>query len=49
LVEYGLLAALIGCVGVTMFPLIQAKLKGTYTGWGASIQRLWIPKDPGTP
>ncbi len=49
LVEYGLLAALIGCVGVTIFPLIQAKLNGTYTGWGTAIQNLWIPKDPGTP
>jgi Flp pilus assembly pilin Flp len=49
LVEYGLLAALIGCVGVTIFPLIHAKLKNTYTGWGTAIQNLWIPKNPGTP
>jgi len=49
LVEYGLLAALIGCVGVTVFPLIHAKLKDTYTGWGTAIQNLWIPKNPGTP
>ena len=49
LIEYGLLAALIACVGVTTFPLIQAKLKGTYTGWGTAIQNLWIPKAPGTP
>lgn len=49
LVEYGLLAALIGCVGVAIFPAIQAKLNGTYTGWGKQIQNLWVPKDPGTP
>jgi len=49
LIEYGLLAALIACVGVTIFPLIEARLNTTYTGWGTAIQNLWIPKDPGTP
>jgi len=47
LLEYGLLAALIACVGVGAFPLIEAKLNSTYTGWGTAIQNLWIPKDPG--
>jgi Flp pilus assembly pilin Flp len=46
LIEYGLLAALIACVGVAIFPLIQAKLSTTYTGWGTTIQNLWIPNDP---
>ena len=49
LVEYGLLAALIGCAGVAIVPQIQAKLGATYTGWGTAIKNLWIPKDPGTP
>jgi Flp pilus assembly pilin Flp len=49
LIEYGLLAALVGVVGVAIFPVIQGKLRGTYTGWGGAIQGLWIPKDPGTP
>jgi len=49
LIEYGLLAALIGCIGVTIFPLIEAKLNAKYTGWGTAIQNLWIPKPPGTP
>jgi len=49
LIEYALLAALIGVVGVAIFPVIQGKLKGTYTGWGVEIKKLWIPKDPGTP
>jgi len=49
LIEYALLAALVGAVGVAIFPVIQGKLSGTYTGWGSAIQNLWIPKDPGTP
>ena len=49
LIEYGLLAALIGCVGVAIFPLIEGRLYTTYSGWGTAIQNLWIPKDPGTP
>ena len=49
LIEYGLLAALVALVGVAIFPVIQGKLNGTYTGWGTAIQNLWIPKDPGTP
>ena len=49
LIEYGLLAALIACVGVTIFPLIEASLNTTYTNWGTAINNLWIPKDPGTP
>jgi len=49
LLEYGLLAALIGCIGVTIFPLVHAKLKTTYTGWGTNVRNLWIPKAPGTP
>jgi len=47
LIEYGLLAALIACVGVSVFPLIQGRLNAVYTGWGTAIQNLWIPNDPG--
>jgi Flp pilus assembly pilin Flp len=49
LLEYALLAALVGVVGVTIFPIIEGMLNGTYVGWGGAVQNLWIPKDPGTP
>jgi Flp pilus assembly pilin Flp len=50
LVEYALLAAVIGSVGAAVFPTIQTWLnssKGPFFKSQSDVQNLWIPKPPG--
>ncbi len=47
LVEYALLAALIGMAAVASAPLIETALSAAYVGWNQGTQDLWITPDPG--
>jgi Flp pilus assembly pilin Flp len=49
LVEYGLLAAIIGIVGVLVFPSIQTKMTNAFQNWGTNVYNLWVPDDPAGP
>ena len=48
LVEYGLLAAIIGIAGALLFPSIQAGMGLAFDQWGDEVYDLAPPKDPGT-
>ena len=45
--EYGLLAIIIGIAGVLVFPSIVSKLGNGYTNNNTAIQADWQPCDPG--
>jgi Flp pilus assembly pilin Flp len=47
LIEYGLLALMIGLAGVGLFPIIRTKMQANYQGWGMNINNIWIPPPPG--
>jgi Flp pilus assembly pilin Flp len=48
IIEYGLLAALIGTVGVLAWTNIQSQMFSHYTGWGAGVNTLSAcTPDPG--
>ena len=47
LIEYGLLAAIIGIAGVLLFPTIASKMAAAYASWGTAAQNAWAPCDPG--
>ena len=47
LVEYALLAALIGLGSYGGFVLIQNTIYASYIGWDTGQQNLWEPRDPG--
>jgi pilus assembly protein Flp/PilA len=46
LVEYALLAGLIGLVGVLAFNTVSGKMSNAYTGWNANAQSQWVPDAP---
>jgi Flp pilus assembly pilin Flp len=46
-VEYGLLAAMIGIAGYLLFPQIEAAMEAAYESWGAESYDIWCPDDPG--
>jgi Flp pilus assembly pilin Flp len=46
LIEYALLAALIGAVGVAVFPIMQGRLNGLFSGWESAVLGLWVPNPP---
>ena len=46
LIEYGLLAAIIGIVGLLIFPTIAAKMANAFLSWGTGVNSIWIPNDP---
>jgi Flp pilus assembly pilin Flp len=46
LVEYALLALLIGLAGVLVFPSIRTKMGNAFNGWGSGVNAIWIPNDP---
>jgi Flp pilus assembly pilin Flp len=48
LVEYGLLAAIIGIAGVLLFPSIQTAMGVGFQQWGNEVYDLAAPNDPGT-
>lgn len=47
LIEYALLAALVGLAGLLVLQLFAGVVGGAYSGWDAGVQGLWEPKDPG--
>ena len=47
-IEYGLLAMIIGVVGVLIFPSIKTAMGVAFGSWGDGVYGLWAPKDPGT-
>jgi len=49
LVEYALLAGLIGLVGVLAFNTVSGRMSNAYTGWNANAQSQWKPCPPGGP
>ena len=46
LVEYALLAGLIGLAGVLAFNTLSGKMSNAYTGWNANAQSQWVPDAP---
>jgi Flp pilus assembly pilin Flp len=46
LIEYGLLAAIIGIAGSLVLPLIGPKMAGALTLWGGNIYNAWQPPLP---
>ena len=49
LVEYALLAGLIGLAGLLAFNTLTGHMSNAYTGWNANAQSQWIPNAPVTP
>ena len=46
LVEYVLLGATVGFVGLTVFNLFPGVIQAIYTSWDNATQSLWYPQDP---
>ena len=46
LIEYALLAGLIGLAGVLTFNTLSGKMSNAYTGWNANAQSRWVPDAP---
>ena len=49
LIDYGLLAAGIGVVGILAWDTVRTTLGDKYEGWDSGVQDLWEPDDPITP
>jgi Flp pilus assembly pilin Flp len=47
LLEYGLLAGIVGIAGYLSFPVIKAGMDAAYTRWTAGAYNQWCPDDPG--
>jgi Flp pilus assembly pilin Flp len=48
LVEYALLGACIGLVGVAAFTSIESAIKTTYLAWNTNNNNNWVMPDPGS-
>jgi Flp pilus assembly pilin Flp len=46
LVEYGLLAAIIGIAGALILPLIGPKMDNAFRTWGTQVYSIWEPSAP---
>ena len=46
LIEYGLLASIIGIAGALIFPSIKAAMGLRFGEWGTQVNNLWTPNDP---
>lgn len=46
LVEYALLAAVIGLAGSLVLPQIGPKMGNAFSQWGGQIYNAWVPTDP---
>jgi pilus assembly protein Flp/PilA len=46
LIEYGLLAAIIGIAGVLLLPLIAPKIGNAFSSWGTQVYNAWVPPAP---
>jgi Flp pilus assembly pilin Flp len=49
LIEYALLAAIIGIAGSLVLPQIGPKMGGAFSSWGGQVYNAWTPSDPATP
>lgn len=49
IVEYALLSALIGVMGIAAWDAISNGIGGAYSDWDTNTQNLWEPDDPMTP
>lgn len=49
LIEYGLLAAVIGTVGILAWEAVRVELGSKYQNWDSGVQDLWEPEDPISP
>ena len=49
LIEYGLLAAVIGTVGILAWEAVRVELGSKYLNWDSGVQDLWEPEDPNSP
>lgn len=47
LIEYGLLAAIIGIAGILVLPIIEAKMDAAWDLWTGGAYDDWCPDDPG--
>ena len=47
LIEYGLLASIIGIAGILVIPTIVTKMDAAYTAWTNGAYNDWCPPDPG--
>ena len=46
LVEYALITAFIGVVGILLWENIRTGIGGAYANWDSGTQNLWEPQDP---
>ena len=46
LVEYGLLAGIIGVIGTLLFPVIAGRMQVAYNSWQLAVQDKWEPCPP---
>ena len=46
LIEYALLAAIIGIAGSLVLPLIAPKMGNAFSTWGTQIYNAWEPSPP---
>ena len=49
LIEYGLLALVIGTVGILAWDAVRTELGSKYVNWDTGVQDLWEPEDPISP
>ena len=47
LIEYALLAAFIGTVGILTWQSVGVRIGSKYSGWDTGVQGLYNPPDPG--
>jgi Flp pilus assembly pilin Flp len=47
LIEYALLAAFIGTVGIVAWQSVGTGIGNAYSGWDSGVQGLYNPPDPG--
>jgi Flp pilus assembly pilin Flp len=46
LIEYGLLASIIGIAGALIFPSIKTAMNLRFGEWGTNVNNLWTPNNP---
>lgn len=46
LIEYALLTSIIAIAGLLLFPGLLTKMANALSGWGSSVQAIWVPNDP---
>ena len=49
LIEYALLASIIGIAGYLVLPLVGPKMGNAFTRWGGQVYNEWTPSVPATP